>query len=124
DERRWAGDARIAPDGATVAFVAWGIDREANDYRASIWLVPRDGSGEPRRLTRGEKQDAAPRWSPDGTQLAFVSNRETKAKQLYVLPVDGGEPLKLTDLARTWPGGGGRPAAPPPPFSEGVGARA
>ena len=97
-ELRWADDPRISPDGGTVAFVAWGIDREANDYRASIWLVPRDGSGEPRRLTRGEKQDAAPRWSPDGTQLAFVSNRETKAKQLYVLPVDGGEPLKLTDL--------------------------
>jgi len=95
---RWADDPRISPDGGTVAFVAWGVDREANDYRASIWLVPRDGSGEPRRLTRGEKQDAAPRWSPDGTQLAFVSNRETKAKQLYVLPVDGGEPLKLTEL--------------------------
>src|SRR5437763_15749805 len=61
---RWADDPRISPDGGTVAFVAWGIDRQANDYRASISLVPRAGSGAPRRLTRGETQDAAPRPSP------------------------------------------------------------
>jgi dipeptidyl aminopeptidase/acylaminoacyl peptidase len=96
---RWADDPRISPDGRMVAFVAWQIDREANDYVGSIWLVPLDGSAEPRRLTRGEKQDVSPRWSPDGSWLAFCSNREGKAKQLYVLPADGGEPLRLTDLA-------------------------
>ena len=55
---RWADDPRISPDGRTVAFTAWGIDREENDYTASIWLVPLDGSAEPRRLTRVEKIDA------------------------------------------------------------------
>ena len=95
---RWADDPRISPDGRMVAFAAWGIDREENDYTASIWLVPLDGSAEPRRLTREEKIDAAPRWSPDGSRLAFVSNRDTKARQLYVLPVDGGDPLRLTEL--------------------------
>jgi dipeptidyl aminopeptidase/acylaminoacyl peptidase len=95
---RWADDPRISPDGRTVAYTAWGIDREENDYTASIWLVPLDGSAHPRRLTRAEKIDGAPRWSPDGSRLAFVSNRDTKARQLYVLPVDGGDPLKLTEL--------------------------
>jgi len=65
-ELRWADDPRISPDGRTVAFVAWGTDREANDYTASIWLVPVEGSAEPRRLTRADKVDGAPRWSPDG----------------------------------------------------------
>jgi dipeptidyl aminopeptidase/acylaminoacyl peptidase len=97
-ELRWADDPGISPDGRTVAFVAWGVDRQANDYTASIWLVPVDGSGEPRRLTQEAKQDVAPRWSPDGKWLAFTSNRDKKAKQLYVLPVDGGEPPCLTDL--------------------------
>jgi len=97
-ELRWADDPRISPDGRTVAFVGWGTDREENDYTASIWLVPVDGSAEPRRLTRAERVDGAPRWSPDGSRLAFVSNRDSKAKQLYVLPVDGGDPQKLTEL--------------------------
>ena len=39
-----------------------------------------------------------PRWSPDGRRLAFASNRDGDHKQLYVLPLDGGEPLCLTDL--------------------------
>jgi dipeptidyl aminopeptidase/acylaminoacyl peptidase len=37
------GDPRIAPDGKTVAFVAWGIDRKENEYSGSIWLFPLDG---------------------------------------------------------------------------------
>ena len=96
----WADDPRVSPDGHTVAFVAIGLDEEKNDYTASIWLVPVDGSEAPRRLTAGPKQDLAPRWSPDGTRLAFVSNRgeKIKAKQLYVIPVAGGEPSRLTEL--------------------------
>ena len=97
-ELGWASDPRVSPDGRTVAFVAHVIDREANEYRAAIWLVAADGSSPARRLTAGARQDVTPRWSPDGTQLAFTSNRDGDAKQLYVIPVGGGEPRRLTDL--------------------------
>jgi dipeptidyl aminopeptidase/acylaminoacyl peptidase len=91
-------DPRVSPDGTTVAYVVRAVDAEANDYRGAIWLAPADGAAEPRRFTSGVKQDADPRWSPDGSQLAFTSNREGKTMQLYVMPLAGGEPRKLTSL--------------------------
>ncbi len=92
---RWASDPRISPDGSRVAFVVSWIDREADEYRSAIYLAPSDGSAEARRLTYGPKQDTHPRWSPDGTSLLFLSERDGKA-QVHVLPLDGGEAWKLT----------------------------
>jgi dipeptidyl aminopeptidase/acylaminoacyl peptidase len=93
-------DPRLHPEGRYVAYVQWWIDREANDYRSAIWVAAVDGSEPPRRLTAGERRDSSPRWSPDGTQLAFTSNRggEKEKAQVYVLPFAGGEARKLTDL--------------------------
>jgi dipeptidyl aminopeptidase/acylaminoacyl peptidase len=94
-------DPRISPDGRLAAVVARRVDEEANEYRSAIWLVPLDGSGPPRPFTAGTKSDAAPRWSPDGQELAFLSDRDGKTMQLYVVPLVGGEPRRLTDLAES-----------------------
>jgi dipeptidyl aminopeptidase/acylaminoacyl peptidase len=94
----WADDPRISPDGRTAAFSAWRLDRDENEYAAAIWLAQLDGEAEPRQFTAGKKLDVSPRWSPDGTRLAFTSNRDGEAKQLFVIPVEGGEPLRLTEL--------------------------
>ena len=94
----WASEPRVSPDGKAVAYVVASIDREENAYRGAIWLAAVDGSSPPRQLTSGKKSDATPRWSPDGTQLAFTSNRDGDKKQLYVLPLEGGEPACLTEL--------------------------
>jgi dipeptidyl aminopeptidase/acylaminoacyl peptidase len=95
---RFLSDPQIAPDGRTVAFVVTQLSEDKDEYLSNIWLV--DGAGgEPRRFTTGPRQDTAPRWSPDGSRLAFVSEREAKKKgQLYVMPAQGGEPTRLTDL--------------------------
>ena len=97
---RGVNDPRLRPGGEEVAYVVWSIDEETNAYHQAIWLARTDGSEPPRRLTSG-KNDAQPRWSPDGTKLAFVSKRgddEKAHRQLYVLPMGGGEPDCLTDL--------------------------
>jgi dipeptidyl aminopeptidase/acylaminoacyl peptidase len=92
-------DPRLSPDGKTIAYSVWWIDRTEKDYRSAVFTVAADGSSAPRRFTGGEKRDGSPRWSPDGSQLAFTSNRGRDAGQLYVIPVSGGgEPVRLTDL--------------------------
>src|SRR4051794_20556893 len=91
-------DPRLSPDGRQVAYAVWRVDRKKNTYRSAIWVVPVDGSKEPRRVTFGPKADSKPRWSPDGTRLAFVSKRKGDAAQLFVLPLEGGEAQQLTDL--------------------------
>ena len=73
-----AGDPRISPDGSRVAFVVTAVDREANEYRGAIWVAPLDGSAEPRPFTSGERRDSTPRWSPDGSWLAFADRKSTR----------------------------------------------
>lgn len=95
---RFVGDPQLHPDGRRVAFVVTTLSEARDEYLSTIWLVDVSG-GEPRPFTRGPRRDTAPRWSPDGRWLAFVSERERKGKgQLHVMPADGGEPARLTDL--------------------------
>ena len=90
-------DPEISPDGRQVAFVRTTTDLALGKRNADVWIVPADGSAPPRALTRGEKTDNAPRFSPDGRTLAFVSAR-SGAPQVFLLDLSGGEPRKLTDL--------------------------
>ncbi len=91
-------DPQISPDGRRIAFVVTSMCDERDEYLSNIWIVDAAG-GAPRRFTAGPRRDVEPRWSPDGTRLAFLSERAPKDKlQLYVMPADGGEPTKLTAL--------------------------
>jgi dipeptidyl aminopeptidase/acylaminoacyl peptidase len=95
---RFVSDPQMSPDGQQVAFVVTVLSDDKDQYLSNIWMV-RTSGGEPRRFTTGPKRDTMPRWSPDGTRLAFLSERETHAKpQVYAIPATGGEPSQLTRL--------------------------
>lgn len=88
------GDVNISPDGSQVAYTLQTIDKEKNEYRSRLYLVT---PGQPPRQFTGGEKDSTPRWSPDGTRLAFVSNR-SGSNQIWVISGQGGEALQLTKI--------------------------
>ena len=97
-------DAQISPDGSQVAFVVGDSFKADSKWpRSTIWLIATTG-GEPRQLTSGPRTDSLPRWSPDGSRLAFLSDRLAEGqRQVFVIARDGGEALPLTNIAGAIP---------------------
>ncbi len=89
------GRAMLAPDGRRVVFELKRLDERENKNYCQLMLAD-VSTGNVRPLTDGPHADTGPRFSPDGTRLAFISTRE-KVAAIYVLPLDGGEPRRLTD---------------------------
>jgi dipeptidyl aminopeptidase/acylaminoacyl peptidase len=118
---RTPGPPALSPDGSFAVVAVQRLDLETDGYTSQLWRVPVAGGGAPVQLTYGWR-DAAPRISPDGRWLAFLrAAREQRGNraggktdfddkaQLCLMPLDGGEPRRLTDH----PLGAGTPAWSP-----------
>jgi dipeptidyl aminopeptidase/acylaminoacyl peptidase len=112
---RIATDPQLSPSGDRVAFTVQTVAPTKDGYRHAIWSVAADGEAHARRLTIGSRNDTHPRFSPDGRTLAFLSDRRLHVEeepaagdskqredgqQVHLLPLDGGEARRLTDLPR------------------------
>lgn len=78
-----AGDAQISPDGSQIVYTRRQVNKLEDRWDASLWIVAADGSRH-RFLTKG----ASPRWSPDGTRIAFLNDGEPSGTQLFVRYMD------------------------------------
>ncbi|HEX3373982.1 MAG TPA: S9 family peptidase [Edaphobacter sp.] len=100
----WIGDTQLSPDGSRAAYVQTTVNAKRDGYDTAIYLLDTgQPMAAPRRLTNGP-HDAQPRWSPDGTQLAFTRAVEKDGKpqpaQLYVLSLAGGEPVQVSSMEK------------------------
>jgi dipeptidyl aminopeptidase/acylaminoacyl peptidase len=107
---RVPSELALAPDGRSAAFVVSEADFERSRTNKDLYLAP--VPGDPRRVRRlthtPDADETEPRFSPDGRWLAFVADRavpkagekpaegEEPKKQVWIMPVDGGEARPLT----------------------------
>jgi dipeptidyl aminopeptidase/acylaminoacyl peptidase len=95
---RSISDLQFSPDALRVAFVV--AEPPKGERRARhVWLYEKE-SGAVRQFTFSAKDESSPRWSPDGKQIAFLSNRDDQ-QQIYVMRADGGEAAVVTKGKRS-----------------------
>ena len=85
-------DPQLSPDGLTVAYVQDAPDWKQNKRIGHIWRI-RARRSHPEQLTRGERGESSPRWSPDGTNAGISCHAASGQDdaQIQLLPMAGGE---------------------------------
>ena len=87
DEGTWIS-LDLSPDGETIVFELLG----------DLYTLPVEG-GTATRITEGQGYDMQPRYSPDGSRIVFVSDRDG-SENLWIADADGSDPRQLTDGER------------------------
>ncbi len=85
------GDVAVAPNGAYVAFTVTTVVELENRRHREVWLQPLAGgrpSGDPFRVTAVNQESSGPRWSPDGSLLAFSSSRGDDPNPIWFIRMD------------------------------------
>ena len=95
-EVKGVGGPELSPDGRAVLYTVSTSDLKTGKTDTDIFLIQVDGTGA-RQMTRFEGADFSPRWAPDGRSFFFLSARKGGV-QLWRMPVDGGDPEKLTSI--------------------------
>ena len=95
------GSPAISPDGRWVVFSVTEPSYTEGDQISDLWLVPTDGSAEPRRLTNTKGGESGVAWSPDSKRIAFSARREgDDVAQIYLLDLSGGgEAQRVTNVS-------------------------
>lgn len=91
---QFVSSPKVSPDSSKILFVKRQVSKDGRKRDSSIWII--EGEAKPRQLTFG-LADSSPDWSPDGQLISFTRKKD-KHKQVWTMPVNGGEPKAVTDI--------------------------
>lgn len=95
-ELEWVTAPQISPDGQSIVYVRRGMDIMKDRRQSRLWMINADGS-EHQKLTANEVNESRPKWSPDGTRIAFSASTE-QGSELYIYWVNSGKVGRISQL--------------------------
>ncbi len=98
-ELEWASDPQIAPDGQSIVYVRRSFEIMTDTGRADLWEVSLNGDFH-RPLKTDSGRSTSPRWSPDGSKLAFFS-RESGSSQIHVRWMESQQTTVISNLQQS-----------------------
>ena len=101
EETSWQARPDFSPDGQRLVYSSY-LGRNTQQ----LWLLPAAAGGDPLPLSFGDWDETGPRWSPDGREIAYISNRDGGLElRLLTFPGASSRPLEITERRRLHPGG-------------------
>ena len=87
----------ISPNNKKIIYSLTKINKRNEDKYSNLWMTSSNKESQ-KQITFGNYFDTHPRWSPDGREIAFISNRENKKEQQIYLITKTNKIKKITNL--------------------------
>jgi len=93
----WVANPQVSPDGHQIVYQRRGMDVMEDDRTSALWTLDADGTNHT-KLTGRTADESSPRWSPDGSKIAFTSSSDDHGTEIYVHWVEQNKTARLTQL--------------------------
>ena len=93
----WVANPQVSPDGSQIVYQRRGMDVMEDRRTSALWTLNADGTDHT-KLTSRAPDESSPRWSPDGSKIAFTSSADDHGTEIYIHWVAQNKTARITQL--------------------------